>query len=425
MVHTIQASIVISVGLISCVFVTSISSPVEDNLLSIGILTLHTFPVFASAHRIGCTIASLLSGLVAEYFGVKTALIFASIPGVIGAFLIALGYDEWSMIVGRILTGVYLSFCFSGLPVYFVEIAEPSKKKLFGAIVSLMFRFSLLLLYTLGIWIHYRWLAVILLAMIAFMSLNLVFLPESPNWLKQKGMVTRAENAIRYFYDAPETNNDTQAVSENPPQIINNYFNWIIIRPMLVSLTVQMTVACSAHVFLTAYSAHTFDKAVNINSRVAVLFYPISLLIGSGLFLLLIQKVNWKKLLIITTCFQILINASMSITLYLSIQKYDCINRTEENVVCGVLLIVPMVLIFLIGLFFSLGTGSICWWSFGNIVHPRYASVSTGFITLMESSFSLLNQLIAPYIALNFGSYVIFLIYTIILLIALIAQVFY
>ena len=188
-----------------------------------------------------------------EYVGVKTALILASIPGMVGAFLIALGYNGLSMVAGRALTGVYLSFCFTGLPVYFVEIAKPSDKKLFGAMVPLMFRFSLLLLYTLGIWVHYTWLAVILLAIIAFMSLNLVFLPESPNWLRQKGMVARAESAIRYFYDPPvtetDTDTDTQEVSDNPPGNISTYFTWIIIRPMLVSLTIQMAVSCATHSF--------------------------------------------------------------------------------------------------------------------------------------------------------------------------------
>ena len=293
--------------------------------------------------------------------------------------------------------------------------------------VPLMFRFSLLLLYTLGIWVHYTWLAVALLAMIAFMSINLVFLPESPNWLRQKGMVTRAESAIRYFYDPPvtETDTDTQEVSDNPPGNISTYFTWIIIRPMLVSLTIQMVVSCGTHEFLTAYSAHTFDKAVNIDSHVAVLFYPISLLFGSSLFMWLIHKVSWKKLLIITTCFQILTDTLMGITLYLSIQKYDCINRIERGLFCEVLLIAPMVLIFLIGLFFSLGTGSIAWWSYGNIVHPRYARISTSFITLIEGCFSLLNQLIAPLIALTFGNYVVFLAYALILVIALIVQIFY
>ena len=424
LIHTIHTSAAICVGLAGLVFVTSFPSPVEDDLITSGILTVHTFPVFASTHNLGCTIASIFTGLLTEYLGIKTAMILASVPGMLGAFLIALGYNGMSMIVGRTLTGVYLSFGFIGLPVYFVEIAEPSNKKLFGAMVPLTFRFSLLLLYSLGVWLDYTWLSVILLAMIAFTSFYFIFLPESPSWLRQKGMVARAETAIRYFYNPPETETDTQEVSEDPT-VITSYFNWIIIRPMLVTLSIQMAVTCTTHEFLTAYSAHTLDKAVNINSHVAVLFYPLSLLFGSTLFMWLIHKVRWKKLLIITTCLQIVTDAIMSLTLYLSVQRYDCINQTERGWVCEVLLLAPMVLIFLIGLFFSLGTGSIAWWSYGNIVHLRYARVSTGIITLMEGLSSLINQLIAPIIALHFGNYVVFLSYSVILVIALTAQIFY
>ena len=430
MLHTIHGSIALSIGLISAVFVTSFSSPVEDNLISKGILTIHTFPFFASAQNIGCIFASIATGFVTEYLGIKTAMLVASIPGMLGAFLIALGHDGLSMIAGRFLTGIYLSFCLAELPVFFVEIAEPSNMKLFGAIVPLMFRFSLLLLYTLGIWMQYTWLAIILLAMIAFMCLNLLFLPESPNWLKRKRMLTRAEDAMRYYYNPPETetetetDTDTQEVVEDPPQNLS-FFNWIIIRPMLVSLTIQMAVSCTTHEFLLDYSTHTFDRAVNINPHVAVLFYPISLIVGTSLFMWLIHKIHWKKLLMITTCLQILVDTIMGITLYLSIETYDCIDRTEKGLICEVLLIAPMVLIFLIGLFFSMGAGSICWWSYGNIVHPHYATVSTGLITLIDVCFSLLNDLLSPLIALTFGNYVVFLAYALVLVLMLIVQIFY
>ena len=45
-------------------------------------------------------------------------------------------------------------------------------------------RFGMLLSNFLGIWVGYRWLAVIYIVMVVFMNLNCVYLPEKPKWLE-------------------------------------------------------------------------------------------------------------------------------------------------------------------------------------------------------------------------------------------------
>ena len=42
--------------------------------------------------------------------------------------------------------------------------------------------------------------------MIVFVNINLVFLPENPKWLSNKGWKKKAENAGKYFYNILQEN---------------------------------------------------------------------------------------------------------------------------------------------------------------------------------------------------------------------------
>ena len=69
--------------------------------------------------------------------------------------------------------------------------------------------------------------------------------------------------------------------------------------------------------------------------------------------------------------------------------------------------------------------GSIAWWLYGQILHPNYTRVSTGVVTLVTYSCVSVNLIVGSLVAQYFGSYVLFLAYTIICIIALLTQLFY
>ena len=446
----------------------SYTSPIEDELLGTGILTINTYIIFGSALNIGGLFGSLIAGPVSEWLGIKTSLIIFSQLGTLGGFLLVLAYNGVSMIAARILIGIYTAVCQSCVPVYNAEIAPESTKKFFGGIIGLAIRLGMLLSYTLGIWIGYRWLAVIYLVMVVFMNLNLVFLPESPKWLRNKGHRKKADKANEYFYDSPqeispiitnemgsesrETGNEISVTSANscentnliqiasssnntPPipnvspnaslhEKISSYFIWPVIRPLLVCCSLQFFKTFSGHQYLLAYTAHTLDKAVTVNPKAAALFYPIFLITGAVLFILVIHKVHWKTLLLITTFAQVIVNAVMSLTLFLSTQVLEC-NNSEASISCEILQFFPMPLIGLYGFTFSMGWGSIGWWVYGQLLHPHYTRISAGINTFTFIFACILNQLLGPLIAEYLESYTLFLIYGILCLVGFVVQLFY
>ena len=306
--------------------------------------------------------------------------------------------------------------------------------------MGISIRVGMMLSSLLGIWIGYRWLVVVYLTMVVLVNINFVFLPESPKWLRTKGYTRKADLVSEYFHDSTQenspllhdpdegiqvTNSTTESNTSTLSQKISSYLTWPILRPLLVCTSSQFFKSFSTHEYLSVYAAHALDKVITINSRVAAFFYPVSLFVGSIVFLWIIHRVSWKKLLIVTTIIQILTNSLFSINFYLSINRLDCVHNTQEVILCQILDISPLLLIVTYALSFSIGTGSITWWLYGHILHPHYTTLSAGITTAIGAIAVLTNQIIGPMIATYFGSHILFLSYMVICVISLVVQFFY
>ena len=457
-VNVIHACFTTTFSLILVCYIEGYSSPVEDEILETGIMNINTYSLFATCMYIGTAIGSLIAGPISEWLGLKTSLLISSQLGTLGCMLLVLGHDSASMIVGRFVIGFYTAMCVTCVPVYNAEITSEAMKKFSGGMLGIALRTGMLLSNFLGIWLGFRWLAVIYIAMLVFMNLNLVFLPESPKWLRRKGWNKKADKACEYFHNYPncETplisdeiisdslddpgneisdtgNNQSQIQESNVPKsqlrklkyFISIYFTWPIIRPLLVCSSIQVFKSLTSYDYFLVYTAHTLDNAVNINPRVAAFLYPIFLTIGSCLFLWIIYKVHWKKLLIVTTFVQMITNGLLSLTLYFSIQEFHCINDTQHALLCRILQIAVLPLIAISAFSVGIGCCSVSWWLYGQILHPKYRTISVGIVNCLLYTFAILCQLIGPIIAQYLGTYILFFIFFVISIIALIVQLFY
>ena len=139
----------------------------------------------------------------------------------------------------------------------------------------------------LGIWLGFRWFAVVYIAMLVFMNLNLVFLPESPKWLRRKGWNKKADEACEYFHNYPncetplisdeiigtsledpeneisETINNQNQIQESKlpksqisklQESISIFFTWPIIRPLLLCLSVQVFKSLTGYDYFLVYT---------------------------------------------------------------------------------------------------------------------------------------------------------------------------
>ena len=436
-IRVFHACMVTTVGFLSLMYIESYTSPIEDEILERGILTINTYPMFVSSINAGGLIGSIIAGPISEWLGVKASLITFSHLGAIGGMLLVWGNDGVTMTLARGIIGVYSSFVLCCVPVYNIEIASKSSWGFYGGVLALSIRMGVFLSYLFGIWLGYRWLALIYLVMILFMNLNLFFLPESPRWLRNMGWKEKAEKASKYYFDfnqeetalvsseIQESNHADEIYTKDlTSEIISSYLTWPVMRPLLVCCSMACFKTFSSSEYLFTYSAHTLVEAVRIDSRIAAVFYPISILPTSLLFLVIAHRVNWKKLLIISTILQTVANILLSANFYYSVHHLNCAQETE-SILCNVVLYAPMPLISFYGFSFTIGLGSIFWSLYAKLLHHHLLKISTAIVIFVYFATCMLNQLISPLIVEYYGTYVIFIVYAVICVVALPIQIAY
>ena len=413
-------------------YIDSYTSPIEDKILNEGILDKTSYPVFASILSLGAIIGSLVAGPLTEWVGIKSTLIFASPLAVIGGFVCVVAWDPISLILARIAIGIQVGITNSSIPIYNSEIAPPSKRKLYGSVLGLSLRLGTTVAYLLGIWMGFRWLAVIHIASLLILITALTYQPESPRWIHSKGNIVRAIRTTAYLHDICEDLADNLVhEKENPPKhdtvadFMHFYCVKPVIKPLLICCTIQIFKESSAQQLLMLYAAHILEQGVSINPEVAALFNILSQVLGSVLFLWVIKQVPWKKLLIITTAMQALFNVLLGLNLYLSINHFQCQRNIDSYTTCSVLMNAPLFLTSILSCSYGVGWGSLVWWLYGEILHKRYARVSAGIATFCTYTAAFLNQLIAPILVNYFGSYVVFLGYGFVCLLGLSLQLYY
>ena len=431
---------ILTLGFFSTLFIQSYTSPIEDSVLKNGIFTENTFALFVTASYIGATISCLFVGPISEWIGIKSTIILFSPLSIFGGVMLVVAYDSISMIFGRFLIGLYIGMPMSLVPVYISEIVPSDMKKFYGAILSLAIRAGILLSYTLGIWLGYRWLACIYLMINVFMIVNLVFLPESPKWLRNKGWIYMANQASDCFHGLRDTEyvcdlSTTESSQQESICLIDyrvslrdrisQYFTWPIIRPMLICTSIQVYKIVCGYMLLVSYSAHILEEGLNMNPNIVIFIYPLFQLIGSILFICMIQRVSWKRLLLVTTFVQMISIGLLGLSFYLSIHVFHCTHSGVTTALCKLLQFSPLLLIALFALGFSMGWGSLSWWLYGQILHEYYIRISAGIVTFFAYIADSSNQMIAPILVEYWGSDVAFLLCSLVCLSALPLQCCY
>ena len=429
--RVLHACLITAMSFLATLYIDSTSSPIEDFLIKTGLLSIGIYPVFVSNTYLGALTGSLAAGPLGEWLGIKTVLIVFSPLSMIGGMLLVLGYNSVSMIIARFLVGLYCGMGLSLSPIYNSEITPLHLQKYYGSFFNIGIGLGLSISYFFGIWFGYRYLALIYMLITTFMVVNITILPETPRWLRMKGRMSQALRAHCYFHSAEEYMPiDEPVVKEtkegfNLRTVLASYFVWPVMRPLLVCCTVQIFKVSSGYIFLSAYFVHVIKSGVSMNPGVVSLLSMLSLLMGSLVFLCIIDKVKWKPLLMTTTLIQVICNGLLGICFYLSIKVYKCSHTEPQSILCNFLQYSPVPLSMIFQFSMALGWGSLSWWLYGRILNPHYNRMSAGIVTFVCYSAAYFNQLIPPMFVESYGSDFVFFCYSGACFIGLCVQYFY
>src|ERR1700751_506044 len=164
--------------------------------------TLSTFEleVIVSGVLAGAAVGALGGGRMADLFGRRKLLITTAIIFAAGAILCAVAQSPTMLVVGRIIVGLGIGLSSSTVPVYISEVAPADARgwqvSLFQLAITVGILLAYLVDYAFARVAGWRWMFGIAIVPAAIFGLGMVFLPESPRWLVQRGHREAARSVL-------------------------------------------------------------------------------------------------------------------------------------------------------------------------------------------------------------------------------------
>lgn len=224
--------------------------------------------LIGSMLAIGALVGGILGEPCNKTMGRRISLIVYGVPFIIGWILLAAANSVSLLVMGRLLTGLCCGLASGTAPTYVVEIAPPKIRGLLGTCFQVMVVIGILLSAVFGTFLSWKSLAAWSLVPSIGMSVLMVFMPETPQWLLSKGRNDEAEISLTRLRSSPiaqELSGMSQAASQ--AMQAGSQYSWAVMsskefyKPLLLALGLMFFQQFSGINAVLFYQTDIFKKA--------------------------------------------------------------------------------------------------------------------------------------------------------------------
>ena len=393
------------IGAFTVAFLVGYPSPTQKQLLQEGILGYYSLPIFASIMYF-TRIVGLVSLPCIMQTNISTNVIALvnCIVGAIGWILVIVAETPYVLISGVGIAGFSNGVMLVFINSYVAEISRDCQRRVLSGALGFSMRIGLLLVYSLGIWLSFRWLAVAGLCLVVLFACLMFFTPHSPVWFVRQGLHTRAVDTLLYLHgDDFDANTEIQNISNTNASAQSSLRDSLtalkdlkVLKPILIVTFVGIFEELGGHPAIISFSSHILENQGGIDAKLSAIFYPAFLIFGSIISIKILNHFKLKWLLIVTSSTQALSHFSMAMYYFVSQRLVNCNNLSPQ--LCHLFSFWPVLNLAMYGFSFSLGFGSVLY-SIMGIMYTSYKEIS---VAISE-------------IVLNFVSYFVVYIFYILL----------
>src|SRR6202163_1471037 len=158
--------------------------------------------IAASSLLLGCVVGASLAAFTSDRFGRKRVLLAAAALFAVSSLGSALPRDLTQFVVARVLGGLAIGIASTLSPLYIAEISPAKSRGLMVSLNQLAIVIGILLSYSVNYLLtgagpaNWRWMFASAAVPSLCFLLTLLFIPESPRWLVQKGRESEAEHFL-------------------------------------------------------------------------------------------------------------------------------------------------------------------------------------------------------------------------------------
>jgi sugar porter (SP) family MFS transporter len=354
--------------------------------------------ISASSLLLGCVLGASVAALTSDRFGRKRVLLAAAALFTASSIAAALPRNLPEFVIARLVGGLAIGLASTLSPLYIAEISPARIRGLLVSVNQLAIVSGILLSYSVNYGLtgagpeNWRWMFASAAVPSILFLLALLFVPESPRWLVQKGREAEAEHILSRITgrDAArlEIRAIQSAVAEESADLLDPAFRRPLLVAILIALFSQFTgintiIYYGSLVFLEHVPRQTASTALWANTMIGVINFLATLL---GMYL--IDRAGRKPLLM-----------SAFAGMGLSLVGVAAAIRSEASA------LVVLVLVLIYVACFAVGVGTGTWVLMSEIcptrVRGRAMSLATvflwcGTLAVTLTFLSLVQRLTAP-----------------------------
>ncbi|XP_067045658.1 solute carrier family 2, facilitated glucose transporter member 8-like [Acropora muricata] len=257
---------------------------------------------FSSLVNVGAMFGSIHGGLAIDYLGRKGTIMVCALPFELGWLLIAFAQNRTMLYSGRVITGVACGMVSLAVPVYIAEVVPARLRGMLGSVNQLAVTLGLVLSYTTGAYVPWRWLALVGAIPPALLALLMFFMAETPRRSFGKNRRSEALAALRWLrgLDADierEASTIEQTLDRNESLRWRDWRSSVILQPLLISIglmVIQQFCGVNAVLF---NAASIFKDAGFDNGKVVSISVGLIQFVGTALACLLMDRAGRRILL--------------------------------------------------------------------------------------------------------------------------------
>uniref|UniRef100_A0A8C2Z2T0 Solute carrier family 2, facilitated glucose transporter member 8 n=1 Tax=Cyclopterus lumpus TaxID=8103 RepID=A0A8C2Z2T0_CYCLU len=382
-------------GPLSFGFVLGYSSPAIPELARISDprlrLDADQASWFGSIVTLGAAAGGLLGGWLVEKLGRKITLMFCSLPFVFGFTIIIAAQNVWMLYVGRLLTGIASGVTSLVVPLYISEMAHERVRGMLGSCMQLMVVVGIMGVYLAGLYLDWRWLAILCAVPPTLLIVCMCFVPESPRFLLSRGRRREAEEALRFLRgpDAPvewECARIESACDEQGSGFqMSDLKDPGVYKPLVIGVMLMLFQQMTGINAIMFYAENIFEQAHFKESDLASVIVALIQVVFTGVAALIMDRAGRKILLTISGVAMAISTMTFGVYFYLVSKPSGA--GVEPHADLSWLALASMA-VFIAG--FAVGWGPIPWLIMSEIFPSKVRGVSSAACVLTNWSIAFL-----------------------------------
>ncbi|KAI6661308.1 hypothetical protein LOD99_10032 [Oopsacas minuta] len=343
------------------------------------------------------------------------------------------------MVIGRVIIGLSLGLIIPIISIYIADLAPKEHKGFYGSIFEHAFIIGILMSHFIGIFVSFRWLALVPVVVLLFQSLLLTWQPYSPYWLVSRGLEKRGFRTVKYLrgpkYDfLSEFEEMKDVVKENATwtfmdRVKSLIFNLAYLRAIIIISLIMVFVELTGISVVASYSTSLLEHSILIHPKVASILPTTIQCISVLIFTFLVDRIGRKPLLIVSGAGIALSHVILSINSF-GLQFFwpQCTQfETTTNFThtvsgnlgvsedfCNHITLIPLLALVILRFMYGLGWGPIPFVLLGESLPSKVRSISASVAICVLTFSNALTLLLFPYLERLIGDYFVFLLYVLV-----------